>query len=77
MDWLTDHLDMTLVVDWHVKPHNKQIIACHLSRHMAKSDLCGQQRLSSAWASAQSDQITVFTVRMKKHWALNYLLTAQ
>ena len=36
---------------------------------------CAQQRLRSAWASAQADQSLV--VRMKKHWTLNYLLSAQ
>ena len=50
--------------------------------------VCTQRRLRSAWASAQSDQsslstwrnpslIRVFTVRMKKPWALSYPLSAQ
>ena len=37
--------------------------------------LCTQQRLRSAWASAQSDQ--GFAVRTKKAWVLSYLLSAQ
>ena len=54
--------------------------------------VCAQQRLRSAWASAQSDQslrcpheetghppslIRVFAVRMKKAWVLSYPLSAQ
>ena len=38
--------------------------------------MCAQQRLRSAWASAQSLS-SVFAVRMKKAWVLSYQLSAR
>ena len=45
------------------------------ARQNQQNDLCAQWRLRSAWASPSL--IRVFTVSMKTHWALNYLLWAQ
>ena len=43
------------------------------ARQNQQNDLCIQRRRWSTWASAQS----VFAVCMKKHWALNYILSTQ
>ena len=80
------------MVDWVVKPEFSQSISRPIwaaAWQNQRNDLCAQRRLKSAWASAQSDQslhcqpwhlpslIRVFAVRMKKHWALKFLLSTQ
>ena len=59
--------------------HSNLMLLSYMSRLMTKPKmwLYAQRRLRSAWASAQSDQIRVFAVRMKKLWVLSYPLSAQ
>ena len=51
---------------------NLVILADQLSHSTTKNDLCAQRRLRSAWASAQSDQSSLYDVWVAKGPMLLY-----
>ena len=80
---LTDRLDMTIVVDWDVKPQIKQTNKFSYD-HLNNIEPPHDKTNNDCAPSEDSDQpghplslIRVFAMRMKKAWVLSYPLSAQ